>query len=263
MRTARPASRLARRLAGKILRRRPYYLPRRVLPDDVYLVSYPRSGNTWTRMLVGNYLERGDCSPERLTYVVPDIHVDPALCDDVPRPRFIKSHVAFVPDYPRVVYIARDGRDVAVSYYFYRLRGRSLEPGTTFSAFLADFNRGAVAFGSWSDHVSSWLDHGTEDSLLLVRYEDLRLDPGRELERILRFSGLDVEASRVEVSVAGSGMERWRASERNMAADHVDTSIRFARSGEAGQFTEHFSPAELAEFAEIHGAALRRLGYLD
>ncbi len=72
-----------------------------IFPDDVFLTSYPRSGNTWTRFLVGNLLHQEEevtfLSVERL---VPDMykHSDRVL-RTLPRPRIMKSHECFDPRY--------------------------------------------------------------------------------------------------------------------------------------------------------------------
>jgi hypothetical protein len=229
--------------------------------DDVYLVSYPRSGNTWTRLLVGNYISEGKCTRDTVPQIVPDIHWgDRSVCDDLARPRFIKSHMPFVPEYPRVVYIARDGRDVAVSYFYYYMRLERLDEGTPFSRFLPEFNRGKVMFGSWSDHVNLWLDSGLEE-LLVIRYEDIRADPKGELLRIVEFAGLPVDEQLADLAVEKSTFETWQSSEKRSGAD--SQARMHARSGAAGQYLELFSSAELARFTEIHGRAMARLGYGD
>src|SRR5271167_2889397 len=78
-----------------------------IFPDDVFLVSFPKSGNTWTRFLVGNLI-----FPDRpVTFANIHISVPDPLgtstrdLDRMPRPRIIKSHECFDPRYPRVVYI--------------------------------------------------------------------------------------------------------------------------------------------------------------
>src|SRR5580698_1578569 len=100
-----------------------------VLPDDIFLVSYPKSGNTWTRFLLGNLM-----SPdERVTFVnverkVPDIYAkSKKALKKIPSPRVIKSHECFDPRYRRVIYIVRDPRDVAVSAYHYDRKGKNID----------------------------------------------------------------------------------------------------------------------------------------
>lgn len=132
---------------------------RRVYEDDVFVVCYPKSGNTWVRFLLGHMLHPG----KTLTFetlrrgVVPDIHRARAEIDRMARPRYIKSHFPAYTSYPRMVYIYRDGRDVMVSFFI-----RQSELGGfhgSFSEFIR--SRRVRLFGAWPwhEHVAAALDH--------------------------------------------------------------------------------------------------------
>src|ERR1700675_2075178 len=77
-----------------------------IFDDDIFLTSYPRSGNTWTRFLVGNLVHTEEAvtflNVERL---VPDMykHSDHYL-RNLPGPRILKSHEVFDPRYKRIIY---------------------------------------------------------------------------------------------------------------------------------------------------------------
>ncbi|HLI30949.1 MAG TPA: sulfotransferase domain-containing protein [Terriglobia bacterium] len=100
----------------------------RVYPDDVFLVSYPKSGNTWLRFLAGN-LVNPTC-PVTFANIecrVPSIYLNPeSKLRSLPRPRILKSHECFVPQYSRVIYVVRDPRDICLSYYHYLIKYREL-----------------------------------------------------------------------------------------------------------------------------------------
>ena len=70
--------------------------------------------------------------------LVPLIYVFP---DRVLRrlPRLLKSHECFDLRYPRVVYIVRDPRDVAVSFYYYNLKVRVIPEGYSMDRFVDRF----------------------------------------------------------------------------------------------------------------------------
>src|SRR5438270_613556 len=102
-----------------------------VLPTDVLLVSYPRSGNTWLRFLLANALRPAQVATfADVGAVVPDIYDEPDR--DLlrrPVPRVLKSHEPFDERYRRVLYLVRHPADVAVSYYHYLIKMRQLPPG--------------------------------------------------------------------------------------------------------------------------------------
>src|ERR1700685_1517671 len=101
---------LGRDLAGRNLA---------VYPDDTFLVSFPRSGNTWIRFLIANLLNPGiEVSFTNIERLIPDTASKSSrTMKREARPRIIKSHEYFDVRYPKVIYIVRDPRDVALSYY--------------------------------------------------------------------------------------------------------------------------------------------------
>jgi hypothetical protein len=88
-----------------------------VYPDDTFLVSFPRSGNTWTRFLMANLAHPGtEVSFANIERLIPDTASQSSrTLKRTPRPRIIKSHEYFDARYPKVIYIVRDPRDVALS----------------------------------------------------------------------------------------------------------------------------------------------------
>lgn len=69
-----------------------------VFPDDVFLCSYPKSGNTWAKFLIANLLWK----EESITFAnieqkIPAIYYAERKLLKVPRPRILKSHECFDP----------------------------------------------------------------------------------------------------------------------------------------------------------------------
>ena len=131
-----------------------------VFPDDIFIVSYPKSGNTWTRFLVGNLVYPKDVIDfSNIELKVPDIYqnINDILLR-IPRPRILKSHEYFDPRYKKVIYIVRDPRDVAVSYYYYHIKVRRIDDKYPIDRFIQRFIRGELdSFGSWEENVGSWM----------------------------------------------------------------------------------------------------------
>ena len=91
-----------------------------VLESDIFLVSYPRSGNTWVRNIIAEalYGESGKSLGEIGEYV-PDLHKYNIDEMELAHPRVIKSHFYYTKEYKRIIYIVRDPRDVFISYHKY------------------------------------------------------------------------------------------------------------------------------------------------
>lgn len=242
-----------------------------IFPDDVFLVSYPKSGNTWMRFLVGNYLTNCNVDFSSSLLVVPDVQLNPHQCADVEfRPRFIKSHSTYTKAYPKVVYILRDGRDVAVSYYYYSQKMGQLAFDVPFSSFIKGFaKKGTKAFGNWSDHVESWLGKVDGSNLMLIKYEDMLSDTARVLEKVIRFAGIEVDESRIANAVYASQFEKMQKLEVKQHASYFahygakTEDIRFVRKGETGNWRSYFSEEDEDYFLSLHGETLRKMKYVQ
>ena len=181
-----------------------------VLAEDTYLVSFPRSGNTWLRCLLTAVVHAGELTSDLVAETVPDVHhSDPAV-----RPRagpiWVKSHFP-APDRPfpgRVLYLVRHGLDAMMSYHHYlQLRGR-VGPNVAFDEFVESSD---IWPCPWPDHVEGWLDAldaVPPDRRKVVRYEDLLAAPHEQLSEVCRFLGLAPAPAAIDVAVSVSRPDR-------------------------------------------------------
>jgi hypothetical protein len=252
------------------------YLPRRMMQmreDDVWLVSYPKSGNTWTRFLVANLLcgENESVDFTNIERRVPDIYkFNNAQLAAVPSPRTLKSHEYFDPRYRKVILIVRDPRDVLVSYYHHHIKFGRIPPDYSLLQFAQDFVAGRVdTFGSWAENTGSWLgarEHDAE-ALLLLRYEDMLQDPLAALRRIVAFLGMDADPARLERVVEASSAERMRELEKKQSGNWKATRNTrqdklFVRAAKSGGWQQELPAEAVAMIESRWGTLMRRLGYL-
>lgn len=266
-RLRRPAVKIARVLLRRELAGRLYTR----YPDDVCLVAYPRSGGTWLRFLAGNLAHPDKpVTFANLESAVPSIYHSPDwLLLRAARPRILKSHEAFYARHQRVIYIVRDPRDVAVSYYHYVIKYRELPEDYPMADYIPRFMREdfEAQFGPWNDHVLSWLKmrQGQPDFLFL-RYEDLLADPMTELGRVADFMGITATKSRLRRAINLSSSDHMRQLERKQSRQWSGTrksrqDMFFVRSAKSGAWKQEL-PAESVHLIESNwGPVMQTLRY--
>lgn len=240
----------------------------KVFPDDLFLVSYPRSGNTWIRSIAAHLVCPHEDPLPHLDECIPDIYAVPRrTLQMVPRPRVLKSHEYFDPRYRRAIYVVRDPRDVAVSYYHYEVMRSRLPPDASLDEFVVRFVAGRVdLYGRWSDHVRGWLDARQHDRrFLLLRYEDLLSDVAAGVRQIARFVGSDASHDRVQWVSQACSVSSMRAAEadgRLLSEWPRRPGSSFLRSGTSGAGYAELRPESLQLIEDAFAHELQRTGYL-
>jgi hypothetical protein len=243
-----------------------------VFPDDIFLVSYFRSGSTWSRFLLGNVIQQDE--PVTFTNMARLVPIIYDLPDRTLRklPRVLKSHECFDPRYPRVIYVVRDPRDVAVSFYFYNLKVRVIPDGYSIDEFVNRFVAAKVVpyadrVGNWQDHVLSWvrLREG-QLGFRLIRYEDLLADPVKELTNLAPLLRIDPTPDRIERAVRLSSASHMQSLEKEQSkvwAATKDTrqDISFVREAKSGGWRNKLSAGAVATIEKAWGATMKEFGY--
>jgi hypothetical protein len=255
-----------------VLLRKPAGRMATVFPDDIFLVGYFRSGSTWSRFIFGNYIWQGEpITFANLDELIPSIY---SLPDRIlrKRHRVIKSHEYFDPRYPRVIYIVRDPRDVAVSFYFYNLKVRLLPDGYPIDDFVKRFIAAKVVdyadrVGTWEENAMSWvrMRQGNKN-FCLVRYEDLLADPVKELQKVSPMLGIEPTQERIERAIKLSSASHMRKLEKSQSDKWITTKgtrqdIPFVRDAKSGGWRDRLSEASVRMIEKAWGPTMQELGY--
>ncbi len=241
-----------------------------VHPDDTFLVSYPKSGSTWARFLVAAL-----ANPEKTVSFLNIDRLLPSISSrskrdlrNQPRPRLIKSHEYFDARYQNVIYVVRDPRDVVLSQYRFFLKRGAIDDGYALDRFVSRFLAGSLNdYGSWGENVGSWLAarQGSK-RFLLLRYEDMLLETGKELMKVAGFLGKVVTPEHLARCVEQGSAERMRDLEKKQGDQWVTTKgkrkdVPFVGAAKAGGWKSGLAAEHVAQIESAWGPLMRYVGY--
>lgn len=210
------------------------FVPR---PDDVFIITYPKSGTTWMQQIVHGLRTGGDMSFDEICEVVPWLEtcVDLGIDPNAEQPgglRAFKTHASAtdVPPGARYLVVVRDPAHVLLSFHRF-FEGWMFEPGAIDLQTFFDelFVQGSNSGRYW-EHLAGWWARRDEPQVLMLAYEDLVDDLPRAVDRLVAWLGLDVDERTRAMVVRQSSFEFMQAHARQFD-DHL---LRDARNAACG-----------------------------
>lgn len=241
-------------------------------PNDAFIASYPRSGNTWLRFVLFDILVSGHTSGfDEVNHIIPEVGLQqPAIALLPGQGRLIKTHEPFHKQYRKAIYLVRDVRDVVLSEFAYQKALGWI--ADDFDSFLRAFLAGEVnPFTPWHEHVPGWLDSplAQTPSFLLIKFEDMRRDTEAVVAQVLDFLGIASDRQVIREALANNSVKKMQEKEQRqpqLASSAPKPSAseesRFIRSGSIGGWRNRLTSAQVELIESRTAETLLRLGYL-
>lgn len=234
---------------------------------DAYIISFPNSGRTWLRVLIGKALcEKFGFSDDIIidTYKVTSkagilrtqfIHDSSSIIEDCNYYELPTDKSGYARK--KIIFLVRDIKDVLVSHYF-----QATKRAGSFNGSISDFIRhdkyGAMKiitfYNIWYDNMSK------PRGFLLVRYEDMHENPQEVAASVLSFLGLgNVEEEIIRKSVEFASFKNLKNMEKEdyfrsakiRPADTQDNESYKVRKGVIGGYTSYLSKADIEYIDEL------------
>lgn len=244
---------------------------------DWVLMSWGKSGRTWLRVMLSRaYQLKGGLAIDALLDFDNFRDLNPGL------PAVFFSHNNYLRNYTgnwdskshfqgkRIVLLVRDPRDVAVSQYFqwrYRMRPNK--------KFINDYPPHGADISTWDfvmdaeagvprivDYFNGWARAIPElKDVLVVRYEDMRANPGDVLARIMDFTGTGVTSNQVDEAVEFAAYDNMKKMEENKffkssgarvkPGDKDNPQSFKVRKAKVGGYRDYFTDEECSQLDGI------------
>ena len=180
--------------------------------DDIWIVSHPKCGTTWTQELVWMLLndvsmEKGNVPiAKRSPWIEVDCIAEKEFLKSIGMPedrieflnnmegrRIIKSHLLFeflppkLLDTCKVIYVARNPKDAAASLYhhYVNLPGHGFVGN--FDGFMKNFEAGLYMYGGYWNHILSGWRNRDHENMKFLWFEDMKRDTKAVIDDLCEF----------------------------------------------------------------------------
>ncbi|XP_062980822.1 amine sulfotransferase-like [Elgaria multicarinata webbii] len=246
--------------------------------SDVFLVTYPKSGTIWTQQILSLIYHEGHRDgTENIDLIdrVPWLEYNINHMDYVNRasPRLFATHLPYylVPKGLRsgrtkVIYVARNPKDVCVSLYYFSKFSVKLEEIEDFNSFMERFLAGKLVASSWLDHIEGWSAHRDDFNILFLTYEEMKKDLKSAILKICNFLGKRLTDKVVDAIVDKASMANMRVDRRTnykqMSPELLDFSKgSFLRKGIIGDWKNLMTVAQSERFDCVFKERMEKLPF--
>lgn len=130
------------------------------------------------------------------------------------------------------IYVVRSARDVCASFYHHLSHQAPADGGYkgSLDEFVADWVGGRIAFGSWPEHVSSWLDPeaaelaaaARDERVLVLSYEQMKTDVEGVTRQVAAHIGVEVSEEQLAVIVPRLDVSYMKANNEKFVPKSVE-----------------------------------------
>ncbi len=233
-------------------------------PSDIFIVTYPKCGTTWTQYILWLMQHQGEplSLSEKLEDYIPHLEeVGKETIEKLPKPRVIKTHFPhhLTPYHPQAkyIYVARNPFDCAVSFYHHTrgfIKHYDFAEGT-FDDFFECFIKGEVDFGDYFDHLVPWYHHKDDKNVLFLTYETMKVNLEMIIIEIANFLGGDylncLENEKIlNKIIINSSLENMKKDQQRWSSKRPENMPSFIRKGVVGDWKNYFSSEQKQRLTE-------------
>nr|XP_048281282.1 amine sulfotransferase-like [Myodes glareolus] len=238
--------------------------------DDVFIVTYPKSGTIWTQQILSLiYFEGHRNNTENLQTLdrAPFFEYNIRNVDfaKMPSPRIFCSHLPYylVPKVfknkkVKILYIYRNPKDVLTSYFHFSNLMVILEASDSVETFMQAFLDGRVVGSNWFDHIRGWYEHRHDFNIMFLSYEDMKKDLRGSVLKICSFLEKELSDKDVDSVVRQATFQNMKSDLRANYEDIIREEIgtrndegTFLRKGTIGDWKHHLTVDQDERFDRI------------
>lgn len=212
--------------------------------DDIFIVSYPKNGTTWTQQIVILLQNDGELPDD----VDGNVYVRSPFLEAVgseslktiQRPFSIKTHIEANshPWNPLAKYIVvlRNPKDALVSFYHHQTaRPNYGIQGLPFGEFFDFWMDGELECGCYFDWLLSWWGRKDLDNVMITTYEERIRDPASDVIQIAKFLDIAIDDKILKKTVEKSSFSAMRENVNKIKKGN------FLRKGIVGDWRNYLS----------------------